>query len=213
MVQWEPWDSNQWAILHWVPPGYIRVPDFPGQAQLSGSKQRDKKYSKRMSTTEDNCRALARVLAHHLLGRENSPCPSGVSREFVETVKQVRSRFEREFRADAHLLLAETGHVHERHLRCLLAQMFPRGECNWGRIATVYAFATVLAEEAGSPDYLKVVRVTGDFVAENLAGWIRGQGGWTTGKPARFPWQFRSTNPMVSFLSGLAAFLRLYFGP
>ena len=62
-------------------------------------------------------------------------------------------------------------------------QLFMVGVCNWGRIATLYAFAACLAKyntrNHDNLDFVRTIAETvGNYVSENLTEWIYSQGGW-----------------------------------
>lgn len=67
-------------------------------------------------------------------------------------------------------------------LGAVLDEVFADGECNWGRLVTVYAFSGWVARHfarQGMPEYATGVgRTAGVYVATKLASWIENNGGW-----------------------------------
>jgi hypothetical protein len=82
--------------------------------------------------------------------------------------------------------------------RNVVNEMFVDNQYNWGRVVTVYAFGGWLARnvccsrefdstcadktsESKDPDCAaEIAKLTGEFVAERLGGWVRKQGGWVS---------------------------------
>jgi hypothetical protein len=122
-----------------------------------------------------SCKETSILLAQHLLGLKQSA--PGVPSGFINLVRETYNKHKKEFEE----ALSQLNHDRvDLAIARTLEGMFADGKCNWGRVATVYAFSIAVASLIGKE--LAVVLV-GGFVTECLTAWIIDQGGWSRARP------------------------------
>jgi hypothetical protein len=102
-------------------------------------------------------------------------------RTLQQTVDYLLEKHQSQF-TDMNTKIIETGAICETFV-AVADELFMDRQCNWARIATVYAAAASLAACAASnhddTDLVKKIGGTvGNYVAANLANWIHKNGGW-----------------------------------
>ena len=118
------------------------------------------------------------MLARYILGLERSN--PGVPRDFLELVREIYKTHKKDFRMS--LIQLNRSNMEIAFVR-IFQGMFKDGKCNWGRIATLYAFTISIGSVLNKE---RAAGVTGHFVAENLTNWILDQGGWSRASPAYY---------------------------
>lgn len=154
----------------------------PKSAQLNPGED-DNSSSESLDAIKGMARELARdVICDFSQTSSSGPCNSH-AKTIRRTVEELSRRHEIVFTSMVRRLsITEDSRETCESFRRIMDEVFVDGHYNWGRVVTVYAFASWLARycvQNGMTETVdRIVDSTGSYVADKLANWIQQQGGW-----------------------------------
>lgn len=139
--------------------------------------------SSSLEASKEMAKELARDVVYYFSKTStNGPC-NNHAKTLRRTVDELSRRHEILFTSMVRRLsITEDSNETCQSFMRVMDEMFIDGHYNWGRVITIYAFASWLARYCvqngmmGSVD--PIVDSAGSYVADKLAQWIQQQGGW-----------------------------------
>ena len=145
-------------------------------------------HERNLDMVKLDARELATDIVHYVANYQVQPPPNEHARTMRRIVDQVRVKHQILFSSmtkKLELPTEEQEDVQEYtngNFVAVAEHVFNDRIVNWGRVATLYAFAGEFAKhfvEHDMPDYVDFCgHVVADFVCDYLAGWIHQHGGW-----------------------------------
>ena len=147
--------------------------------------RRSTQPSNHQSEVERIASELATDITYYLCGLRTSPI-NHVSPTMRRVVEDILRRHEYRFNGIMSRLNDLTLDSAELTFMVVIREMFQDGEVNWGRIASIYAFAGRLAKDLSEKEHntvevaQTVAEMCSTVVVHSLKDWIQRQGGWVS---------------------------------